>query len=88
MKNTLIYYMPEYIDVAEKLRENYLVHHHDVVDIISETEQDDIEYARKMKYDEAIFIEDKDTVIIHDIKSDYTERLHVSEVYYSDLRQI
>lgn len=88
MKKTLIYYKPQHIDAAVKLRENYLAHHHDAADIISETEQDDIEYARKMKYDEAIFIEDKDTVIIHDIKSGYTERLPISEVYYSDLRQI
>lgn len=81
IKKTLIYYMPKYIDLAEKLRDNYLEHHYDV-DIISQKEQDDIEYARKMRYDEAIFIEDKDTVIIHDIKSGYTERLNILDVYY------
>lgn len=82
MKKTLIYYMPEHIDVAKDLRENYLAHHYDEVDIISEEEQDDIEYARKMQYDEAIFIEDKNTVIIHDIKSGFTERLPITDVYY------
>ena len=82
MKKTLIYYMPEHIDVAKDLRENYLANHYDEVDIISEEEQDDIEYARKMQYDEAIFIEDKNTVIIHDIKSGFTERLPITDVYY------
>ena len=81
MKKTLIYYMPEHSGLAEELRDNYIAHHYEA-DIISEEEQDDIEYARKTKYDEAIFIEDKDTVIIHDIKSGYTERLPVSDVYY------
>ncbi len=84
MKKTLIYYKQEYIDLAIKLRENYLVHGHEKVDIISEEEQDDIEYARKMQYDEAIFIEDLETVIIHDLKSWYTERLPASDVYYED----
>ena len=48
----------------------------------SETDQDDIAYAREKKYDEAIFIEDANTVIIHDIKSFYTNRCPVSDVYY------
>ena len=81
MKKTLIYYKPEFIDIAVKLRENYLAYHKEA-DIISEEEQDDIEYARKMQYDEAIFIEDSNTVIIHDIESGYTARLPVSDVYY------
>ena len=82
MKKTLIYYKPEYIDFAEKLRDNYLTHGYALVDIISEDEHDDIEYARKMQYDEAIFIEDLETVIIHDIKTCYTERVPISDVYY------
>ncbi len=81
---TLIYYMPEYGEVAEKIRDNYIAHHHNEVDIISETEQDDIAYAREKHYDEAIFIEDSGMVVIHDIKSGYTERLLVSDVYYKD----
>ena len=40
MSRTLIYYMPEYCEVAEKLRDNYIEHKHKEVDIISETEQD------------------------------------------------
>ena len=48
---TLIYYMPEYGEVAEKIRDNYIAHHHNEVDIISETEQDDIAYAREKHYD-------------------------------------
>ena len=84
MKKTLIYYKPEHIEVAVKLRENYLAHHHEEVDIISENEQDDVEYARKMNYDEAIFVEDPETVIIHDIKTWYTQRLPVLDVYYKD----
>ena len=55
MKKTLIFYKPEHIEVAVKLRENYLAHHYEEVDIISENEQDDVEYARKMNYDEAIY---------------------------------
>ena len=84
MKKTLIYYKPEYVDIAMQLRQNYLVHEYEKVDIISENEQDDIEYARKMLYEQAIFIEDSDTVIIHDIKTWYTERLHISDVFYKD----
>ena len=70
--------------MAKKLRENYLAHHYEEVDIISEIEQDDIEYARKMHYEQAIFVEDPETVIIHDVKTWYTQRLPVSDVYYKD----
>ncbi len=66
------------------MRDNYLKHKHEKVDIISENNQDDIEYARKTQYDEVIFIEDLNTVIIHDIKSGYTEECPISEVYYMD----
>ena len=45
MWRTLIYYKPEYIDLAKKLQENYIPHQKDT-DIISEEEQDDVEYAR------------------------------------------
>ena len=82
MRNTLIYYMPEHVGLAMKLRDNYLAHKNGIVDIISKQEQNDVEYARKMQYDEAIFIEDMNTVIIHDIKSGYTNRCPVSDVYY------
>ncbi len=84
MKKTLIYYKPEYVELAKNLRDNYLTHGHEKVDIISEEEKDDIEYARKMQYDEAIFIEDFITVIFHDIKSWYTTRLPIEDVYYKD----
>ncbi len=47
MSRTLIYYMPEYCEVAEKIRDNYIAHDHKRVDIISEAEQDDIAYARE-----------------------------------------
>ena len=79
---TLIYCMPEYMDLARKLCVNYIAHHHEKADIISEQDQDDVEYAREMQYDEAIFIEDAETVIIHDIESGHTRRCPVSEVYY------
>lgn len=81
MWRTLIYYKPEHIDLAKKLQENYIAHQK-YADIISEEEQDDIEYARRNQYDEAIFIEDASTVIIHDIKSFYTKRYPISDVYY------
>ena len=84
MKKTLLYYKPEYVELAENLRDNYLTHGYEKVDIISEEEQDDIEYARKMQYDEAIFIEDLNTAIIHDITSWYTERVPISDLYYKD----
>ena len=84
MSRTLIYYMPEYCEVAEIIRDNYITHNHKEVDIISEAEQDDIAYAREQQYDEAIFIEDSNTVVIHDIKSGYTERLSVADVCYKD----
>ena len=81
MWRTLIYYMPEYSDVAKKLQDNYIAHQKEA-DIISETEHDNIEYAREKQYDEAIFIEDPDTVVIHDIKSGYTNRCPILDVYY------
>lgn len=81
---TLIYFMPDFVDLARKLRENYIAHRHEKADIISEEEQDDIAYAREMLYDEAIFIEDSETVIIHEIASGYTRRCPVSEVLYRD----
>ena len=84
MSRTLIYYMPEYCEVAEKIRDNYIVHDHKEVDIISEAEQDDIAYAREQQYDEAIFIENDNSVVIHEIKSGYTERLSVTDVCYKD----
>ena len=62
MKKTLIFYKPEYADLAIKLRDNYRAHDHAEADIVSEEEHDDIEYAEKMHYDEAVFIEDSDTV--------------------------
>lgn len=78
---TLIYFKPGYIGLAEKIRDNYIAHQKEA-DIISEEEQDDIEYAREEQYDEAIFIEDFNTVIIHDIKTFYTNRCPVSDVLY------
>ena len=83
MKKTLIFYKPEYADLAIKLRDNYREHDHEEADIISVEEYDDIEYAEKMHYDEAVFIEDSDTVTIHDIESGYTKRLPVSDVFYN-----
>ncbi len=44
MIKTLIYYKPEYSDLARNLRENYLAHDHEKVDIISEEEQ--VSYIR------------------------------------------
>ena len=82
MVKTLIYYMPEYSELAKKIRDNYIAHKHGIVDTISQTEQDDVQYAREMQYDEAVFIEDFDTVIIHDIKSGYTNRCPISDVLY------
>ena len=81
MQRTLIYYKPEHIDVAMKLRENYIGHQKEV-DIISEENEDDIEYAREKQYDEAVFIEEPNTVIIHEMKSGYTNRCPISDVYY------
>ena len=66
-----------------KIRENYIEHHHGEVNLVSETDQNDIAYAREEKYDEAIFIEDIDTVVIHDIKSGYTNRCPISDVCYT-----
>ena len=84
MKKTLIFHKPEYADLAIKLRDNYRAHDHGEADIVSEEEHDDIEYAEKMHYDEAVFIEDRDTVTIHDIESGFTNRLPVSDVLYND----
>ena len=78
---TLIFYKSEYIDKAKRLRDNYIAHLNET-DIICENEQDDIEYARKNHYDEAIFIEDENTVIISEIKSGFTNRCDISDVYF------
>ena len=84
MKKSLIFYKPEYADLAVKLRDHYRAHGHEKANIISEEEQDDVEYAREMQYDEAIFIEDRDTVTVHDLRSGSTNRLPVLDVYYKD----
>ena len=78
---TLIFYKSEYIDEAKRLRDNYIAHLNET-DIICENEQDDIEYARKNHYDEAIFIEGENTVIISEIKSGFTNRCDISDVYF------
>ena len=78
---TLIFYKSEYIDEAKRLRDNYIAHLNET-DIICENEQDDIEYARKNHYDEAIFIEDENTVVISEIKSGFTNRCDISDVYF------
>ena len=83
MKKTLIFYNPEYINLAIKLRDNYRAHNHAAADIVSVEEHDDIEYAEEMQYDEAVFIEDSNTVTFHDIESGYTNRLPVSDVFYN-----
>ena len=84
MKKTLIFYKPEYADMAIKLRDNYRAHDHAAADIVSVEEHEDIEYAEEMQYDEAVFIEDSDSVIFHDIKSGFTNRIPVSAVFYND----
>ena len=78
MKKTLIFYKPEYADLAIKLRDNYRAHDHEKADIVSVEEYDDIEYAEKMQ------LEDSNTVTVHDIASGYTNRLPVSDVFYND----
>ncbi|MBP5632200.1 MAG: hypothetical protein J6Y21_05530 [Clostridia bacterium] len=45
MKKTLIFYKPEYADLAIKLRDNYRAHDHEKADIVSIEEHDDIDYA-------------------------------------------
>jgi hypothetical protein len=85
MLKTLIFFPPEYKNLALKIRENYIEHHHGEVDLVSEADQNDIEYAREEKYDEAIFIESTDTVVIHDIKSWYTNRCSISDVCYHEI---
>ena len=84
MKKTLIFYKPEYVDLAIKLRDNYHAHGHEKADIVSVEEHDDIEYAETMQYDEAVFIEDSDAVTVHDIGSGYTNILPISDVFYND----
>ena len=84
MKKTLIFYKHEYADLAIKLRDNYRAQDHAEADIVSAEEHGDIEYAEKMQYHEAVFIEDSDTVTFHDIKSGYTNRLPVSDLFYND----
>ena len=54
MKKTVIFYKPDHADLAIKLRDNYRAQGHEA-DIVSEEEHDDIEYAEKMQYDEAVF---------------------------------
>ena len=68
MQRTLIYYKPGQSELAKKLQDNYIAHQKDT-DIICAEEQDDIENARENHYDEAVFIEDAETVVIHEMKS-------------------
>ena len=83
MQKTLIYFPPEYRNLAHKIRENYIEHHHGEVDLVSETDQNDIKYAKEEKYDEAIFIENNDSAVIHYIKSGFTFRCPISDVCYT-----
>ena len=39
MKKTLIFYKPEYADLAIKLRDNYCAHDHEETDIVSVEEK-------------------------------------------------
>ena len=87
MKKTLIFYKPEYIDLAIKLRDNYRAHGHEVADIVSVEEHDDIEYAEEMQCDEAVFIEESDIVTFHDIESGFTSRIPVSDMFYNDPKE-
>ena len=48
MTKTLIYFPPEYRDLALKIRENYIEHHHGEVDLVSETDQNDINMPGKI----------------------------------------
>ncbi len=49
MKKTLIFYEPEYADLAIKLRDNYRAHdHEEAADIVSIEEHDDIECNKEM----------------------------------------
>ena len=84
MKRTLFFYKPEYANLAIKLRDNYREHDHAEADIVSVEEHDDIGYAENLQYDEAVFIEDRDTVTFHDIRSGYTNKLSVSDLFYVD----
>ena len=81
MGRTLIYYKHKHIDLAKKLQINYIAHNKEA-DIISEEKQDDVEYAIIKQYDEAIFIEDANTVILHQIKSGCTNRCPIADVFY------
>ena len=49
MLKTLIYFPPEYRNLAHKIRENYIEHHHGEVDLVSETDQIGIEYAGEIR---------------------------------------
>lgn len=80
-RKTLIYYLSEHFQTAKALQDNYIEHSRGQVDIISENEQDDIEYAIQNGYDEAIFIEDLNKVVISDIKTGYTASYSISECY-------
>ena len=70
MTKTLIYFPPEYRDLELKIRENYIEHHHGEVNLVSETDQNDIKYARKNKYDEAPFQQE----LVH---KDRNEKVHI-----------
>ena len=54
MQKTLIYFPSEYRDLALKIKDNYIEHHHGEVDLISIAEQDDIEYAREKNMDSCL----------------------------------
>ena len=83
MTKTLIYYAPEYRELAQKIRQNYIAHRDGECDLISKKVRDDVAYAREKKYDEAIFIENDNTVIIHYVKSGYTLECPVADACYS-----
>ena len=61
MKKTLIFYKPEYADLAIKLRDNYRAHDHEEADIVSVEEHDDIEsgYTNRLPVSDVFYNDPK-----------------------------
>ena len=69
MSRTLIYYMPEYCEVAEKIRDNYIAHDHKEVDIISEAKKDTKAADKAEKKTKKIAIKEKKLPDVKTIKA-------------------
>lgn len=83
MKKVLVYYDEKFEQIADTIIDNY--RNHDIYcEKICTTIQDDIEYAKKNGFSEAMFIEVNEKLVHVYIKSGYIFESGLDEILYKD----